>query len=184
MNQQQIQWAFTMLGLNEYATAEQAKHAYRLLCKQYHPDRNNSNDTLQIYLQIQQAYEIVCCVFELKQQQNRHISFPSSNTNISSSAVQIQAVNSMTGYRILGNDESAKQNYDRMQQRHKELQRLQRWETAAHKEKEQHKQKTYESFQNSRKLPSQQENEKRKHLQTKREAERIAGIIQQLLNLN
>lgn len=162
MNQQQIQWAFTMLGLNEYATMEQAKHAYRLLCKQYHPDRNNTNDTLQIYLQIQQAYEIVCCAFKLKQQQK----------------------NSITGCRIFGNDESAKRNYDRMQQRHNEIQRLQRWETATHKEKELHKQKMYESFQNSRKLPSQQENEKWQQLEMKREAERIAGIIQQLLNLN
>lgn len=162
MNQQQIQWAFAMLGLNEYATAEQAKHAYRLLCKQYHPDRNNSNDTLQIYLQIQQAYEIISCVFESRQHQT----------------------NSITSYRIFGNDESTKRNYDRMQQRHNEIKRLQRWETAAHKEKEQHKQKIYKNFQNSRKLPSQKEDEYRKQLETKREAERIAGIIQQLLNLN
>lgn len=167
MNQQQIQWAFAMLGLTEYATTEQAKHAYRLLCKQYHPDEHNSNDTLQIYQQIQQAYEIVCCVFELKKHQNRHIT-----------------ANSCAGYRIFGNDESAKLNYDRMQQRYNEIKRLQRWETAAHQKKEQHKQKMYEDFQNSRKLPSQQEKEKWKQLETKREAERIAKIIQQLLNLN
>lgn len=176
MNQQQMQWAFAMLGLNEYATKEQAKHAYRLLCKQYHPDGANSNDTLEIYLQIQRAYEIVCYAFELMHQQNGHV----SNT----SHVPTPAANFQTGGRIFGNDESARRNYDRMQQRHNEIKRLQRWETAAQKEKEQQKQKTYENFQNSRKLPSQQEAEKWKQLETKREAERIAGIIQQLLNLN
>lgn len=164
MNQQQICWAFAMLGLNEYATKEQAKHSYRLLCKQYHPDKNASNEALQIYLQIQQAYEIVC--------------------NVLGSSAKISTTNQSGSYRILGNNEAVKRNYNQMQERQNELKRLQRWERTARKEKEQQKQQFYKNFQSSRKLPSEQEAERWKQLETQMEAKRIAGIIEQLLKLN
>lgn len=166
MNQQQIYWAYATLGLNVYATEAQAKHAYRLLCKQYHPDRNNSTEALQMYLQIQQAYEIVC------------------NAITSASYVPTNTPNVTNSCRIFGNSEAVKHNYNQMRERQSELKRLHRWETASQKEKELQKQQQYKNFQSSRKLPSQQEKEKWKQLETKREAERIAAIIEQLIKLN
>lgn len=166
MNQQQIHWAFAILGLNEYATKEQVKHSYRLLCKQYHPDKNASNEALQIYLQIQQAYEIVCNAF------------------VSSAQIPTSTANQSSSCRIFGNNETVKRNYRQMQERQNELERLRRWETTAQKEKAQQKQQLYKNFHSSRKLPSEQEAEKRKNLETQMEAKRIAGIIEQLLKLN
>ena len=49
--------AYRILGISHYATMEEIKKAYRILCKQCHPDKNASPEALQKYLQVQNAYE-------------------------------------------------------------------------------------------------------------------------------
>lgn len=51
------QEACKYLGINEKATEEEIKKAYRFMVKQYHPDVNAQADTREIYIKIQAAYE-------------------------------------------------------------------------------------------------------------------------------
>lgn len=206
MNEQQIYWAFATLGLPRNANKEQAKHAYRLLCKQYHPDKNNSNNTIQRYLLVQQAYEMVCYVldfqknFQLQQQQlnqPKDFSMYSGSdsqqgfTDKTSTCGSSQSYgnpyynqhNQSTG-RIFGNNEAVKQNYNKMQKRQAETQRLRQWEDTTQRQKKQQKEKKVQELLHSRKLPSQIEQEKWNQLERQKEAERIAGIIQKILELN
>ncbi len=51
------QEACKYLGINENATDEEVKRAYRVMVKRYHPDANIQIDTREIYIKIQEAYE-------------------------------------------------------------------------------------------------------------------------------
>lgn len=46
-----------VLGLNEGASEEEIKKAYRTLAKKYHPDHNTSPDAAKKFREIQEAYE-------------------------------------------------------------------------------------------------------------------------------
>ncbi|MCQ2575881.1 MAG: DnaJ domain-containing protein [Treponema sp.] len=48
-------WA--ILGLNEGASIEEIKKAYRILAKKYHPDHNSSPDSERKFREVQAAYE-------------------------------------------------------------------------------------------------------------------------------
>jgi curved DNA-binding protein CbpA len=50
---------YEILGLPDNATDSQIKNAYRRLVKEYHPDRNKSNDAHHRISEINQAYEIL-----------------------------------------------------------------------------------------------------------------------------
>lgn len=187
MNEQQIFWAFSTLGLPRNATKEQAKHAYRLLCKQYHPDKNNSDNTVQMYLLVQQAYEIVCYVLDLQQKSEYQQSSGVYSTPVYNTAyVNPSPYNSYqtsSGGRIFGNNESVRRNYNRMQQRKAETKRLHQWESTTKRKKEQEKKQMVQELLGARKLPSEYEQEKWKELEKRKEAERIAGIIQKILEM-
>lgn len=51
------QEACKYLGIQENATDEEVKRAYRVMAKRYHPDVNVQIDTREIYIKIQEAYE-------------------------------------------------------------------------------------------------------------------------------
>ncbi|MCY1712844.1 DnaJ domain-containing protein [Caproiciproducens galactitolivorans] len=48
---------YEVLGLDEHATQEQIKTAYRTLVKKYHPDVNNASNAATFFRMIQEAYE-------------------------------------------------------------------------------------------------------------------------------
>lgn len=50
---------YTILGVNEAATPEELKKAYRKLAFQFHPDRNPNKSSGQKFLEISQAYKIL-----------------------------------------------------------------------------------------------------------------------------
>lgn len=186
MNEQQIFWAFSTLGLPRNATKEQAKHAYRLLCKQYHPDKSNSDSTIQMYLLVQQAYEIVCYVLDFQQNSQYQktptaYNMPGYNTSYVYQQSPHWNYQTPSGGKILGNNESVRRNYNQMQQRKAETKRLHQWESTTKRKKEQEKKQMVQELLGSRKLPSQYEQEKWEELEKKKEAERIAGIIQKIL---
>ncbi len=53
------QEACKYLGIPENASDEEAKRAYRMMAKQYHPDANIEIDTREVYFRIQEAYEFL-----------------------------------------------------------------------------------------------------------------------------
>ena len=56
MNEKQ-EYYYRVLGLKSGATPGEVKSAYRRLVKLYHPDRDNSPDTLSMYKEIHKAYK-------------------------------------------------------------------------------------------------------------------------------
>jgi len=50
---------YSTLGLSSSATPDKIKHAYRNLAKQYHPDKNNTEEATHKFQQISAAYEIL-----------------------------------------------------------------------------------------------------------------------------
>jgi len=50
---------YFILGLNTYAHAQEVKRAYRKLALQYHPDRNPSAEAASIFVEVNEAYEVL-----------------------------------------------------------------------------------------------------------------------------
>jgi hypothetical protein len=50
---------YFILGLNIYAHAQEVKRAYRKLALQYHPDRNPSAEAAAIFVEVNEAYEVL-----------------------------------------------------------------------------------------------------------------------------
>lgn len=50
---------YSILGVNENATHEEIKKAYRSLSLKYHPDKNNNNENVEKFHKISEAYEIL-----------------------------------------------------------------------------------------------------------------------------
>lgn len=169
MTQQQIVWAFSVLGIPQNSTREDAKHAYRNLCKKYHPDMNlGGKDTSKEYLYVTQALGIVNQYFdylELCQKQ-----------------IQMQAsVPWNSGGRIYGDNAQTRKNYEQMQQRKQETGRLKKWETQNKQREKEQKRMLYEQYSRGSGLPSKRQEKFQKDREIKKEAERIARIIERLL---
>lgn len=171
MYQQQVIWAFSILGIHQNSSREDAKRAYRNLCKKYHPDTNlEGGDTSREYIYVNQAYEIVNQYFTCMEIYKEQM------------LLQMQRNASWTlGGRVYGDNAETRKNYEQMQQRKSETGRLRKWEKENEQKEKEQKRMIYEKYKNSRGLPSQrQENFKQKQ-EMKKEAERIAGIIERLL---
>jgi curved DNA-binding protein CbpA len=50
---------YILLGIDEKATQEEIKIAYRKKAKELHPDKNKNKDTTQKFQEINEAYEIL-----------------------------------------------------------------------------------------------------------------------------
>ena len=170
-----VKWAYETMELDEYADEKQLKHQYRILCKRYHPDGNNSDINLQSYYRVQQAYQIVSQVIR-----NRK----SYSAVYSGYGVKGTDKNPYFTGKVIGNNPQVHSNYKKMQQRMNENARLKEWEEAARKKKERKKNEDSEKMLKSRKLPSQTEREKLEKVKKHMEAERIAEIISVLLESN
>lgn len=158
--------ACKVLGISPYASKEEIKKAYRNMCKIYHPDRNSAPEAKKVYLEVQQAYRLLS-------QQGSQIKKP----NIF--YYQAPKKTNPCGKIIGGNSKDRDQNNLReetarklRQERHKRL-----------KEQEEKKKRELERRLAARKLPSEREAERRRKIEVQKEAERIADIIQTLINM-
>lgn len=50
---------YFILGLNIYASEAEIKQAYRKLALQFHPDRNTSKEAAAIFIEVNEAYEVL-----------------------------------------------------------------------------------------------------------------------------
>ena len=159
--------ACKILGVSIYATKEEIKKAYRNLCKMYHPDKNSAPEAKRIYLEVQQAYKYLLQQ-EIQEKQPKIFYYQAPQTAASQNNKIIGGSQREREQRILREEAARKLRQER-------LKRL--------KEQEEKKQQELERRLAARKLPSEREAEKRKKIAVQKEAERIAGIIQTLMNL-
>ncbi len=174
MTQQQIVWAFSILGISQNSNRDEAKRAYRTLCKKYHPDMNpEGRDTSKEYLYVNQAFEIVNQYFDYLELCRKQME------------IQMQASASyVTGGRIYGDNAMTRKNYEQMQQRKSETVRLKKWEMQNKEKEKQQQRKMHEKYGDYKRgggLPSKRQQEFEKRQEIKKEAERIALIIEKLL---
>lgn len=159
--------ACRILGVSPYATSEEIKRAYRNLCKMYHPDKNSSPEAKNLYLQVQQAYQFLSEQKTLTEQSNIfYYKAPEMKRNHDGKIMR----ESQKERELRRNREETARKL-----RHERQKRL--------KEQEEKKRQELERRLAARKLPSQREAEKRKKLEVQKEAERIANIIQTLMNM-
>lgn len=170
------QLALQILGLSGVVTREQVKRAYRVLCKKLHPDDNSSKEAYEQYLQVQMAYQWMMAYYAFPTEQKQvHIY---GNTMSKTNTTTARQTGKIIGGGPISEQQTTAQQYRRMQAKKLEQERKQR-----QKEEQERKKKIWEAMQNARKLPSQREAEKWKKIEAKREAERIAEIIKQLIML-
>jgi DnaJ-class molecular chaperone len=50
---------YKILGINENSSQDEIKKKYRSLSLKYHPDRNQSNEAVELYKKINEAYEVL-----------------------------------------------------------------------------------------------------------------------------
>jgi preprotein translocase subunit Sec63 len=50
---------YEILQVKTGSSAEEIRKAYRALAMKYHPDRNKAKDSLQKFLEVQRAYEML-----------------------------------------------------------------------------------------------------------------------------
>lgn len=164
--------AYELLGITkEYATKEEVKYAYRQRCKQLHPDDNPSEHALKLYLMVQEAYTFV---LEQKYYQSIEVK-PYVFTEIPQEK--------HTG-KVMGDWKTTSSGCHDVQYRKKMIEKLEEERQKKIKEEEERKRKIAEAMRKARKLPSEREAEKWKKIEARREAERIASIIQQLIRLD
>lgn len=160
--------ACRILGVSPYATKEEIKKAYRNLCKIYHPDRNSTSEAKKIYLEVQQAYAFLSQQeTQIKQPKIFYYQAPPSTTNPGG---KIIGGNPKEREQSILREETARK---LRKERHKRL-----------REQEEKKKQELERRLAARKLPSEREAERRKKIELQKEAERIADIIQKLINMN
>lgn len=165
------QEAYSILGLSVTATQEEVKKAYREQCKRFHPDDNSSREALEQYLLVQKAYQWIA--------QNIHFSTLQSQPHIYGN---VTSSTRRTG-KVVGGWQVSEPNYSEQQYRQMQLRKLEEERKKKKKEEEEKQKKILEAMQKARKLPSEREAEKWKKIEVEREAQRIAKLIKQLMEL-
>ncbi|CAD2216555.1 translocation protein SEC63 [Angomonas deanei] len=64
-----------VLGVSTSASMSEIKKKYRTLARQYHPDRNSTDEARQLFIQLRRAYKALVdpVAFEEEEQRNRHL---------------------------------------------------------------------------------------------------------------
>lgn len=182
--QQNIKQACQILGISEYTNKDEVKKAYRTLCKKYHPDRNPAPDAVKHYIEVQQAYDIitqaeqyVTPVSAAKPQTAYEVFYKNIKNNRSASNTK------STKTKILGGTTFDTKKYEELQQRNAQKRKIEKERARLQKEKERKQQEEIAARMKARKLPSEKEAERREKIAVQKEAERIAGIIERLMEL-
>lgn len=165
------QEAYLIMGIQgNMPTKEELKRKYRELCKQLHPDDNPSREAVEQYLKVQQAYHwILEHQYYARDQVQKYV-------------FQDMKEPARTG-KIIGGWQTTEPTYTNQQYRQMMNKRMEEERRKKAREEEEKQRKIWEAMQKARKLPSEREAEKWKEIETRREAERIAALIQQLLSL-
>lgn len=112
-----------ILGIKEDASDEQIKKAYRYKAKLYHPDVNPDSDTREYYIRIQSAYEY------LLNQQTSGVSMNRSGNGAYGMANQpYQNPNNIRPAKIFESSAAARASYQRLKDKEKELEKIQKWD--------------------------------------------------------
>lgn len=154
--------AYQILGLYGYVTKTDVKKAYRILCKNLHPDKNPSSQALERYLAVQTAYQIILQMGWYQP--------------------DIPVVKPAVSGKIIG-DPSMTKRYQELQFKERQTRRLKEEQRKRMEEKEAKRKQELEAQMKARKLPSEREAEKWKKIELEREAARIAQLIQKLMEL-
>lgn len=162
---QGMQEAYGILGVPMYASKDQIKKAYRSLCKEYHPDKNQNPYAIQRYLEIQKAYRFLVET-EALQIKNNFGEFCRTNK-------KGKIIGGRSPY--YRHEEIVKKAEQAEKKRKEKLEEL---------KKQEERKRQLEKRMQYRKLPSEIEAEKMKKIEMEREAERIAQIIKKLIELN
>lgn len=110
------------LGVNERASIEEIKKAYRDRAKLYHPDANLHCDTREYYIKIQTAYKYM---IDNRSNQNYVSSgFNSQNGNYSSPTCMQQ----QRPVKIFSTNATVKAQYQKQKEKEKELKKVKKWE--------------------------------------------------------
>ncbi len=201
---QNVKQAYQILGISEYAAKEEVKKAYRILCKEFHPDRNADPNATQYYIEVQQAYELIMRTRQYHEKaakavpcaahdvfyKNACMTADRMASAASNREYRSEGKNSSTSYtmfsgekKILGGSPSYMKKYEEMQQKNEQKRRLEREAELQRKEKERRGREELAARIRRRKLPSEKEAERREKIAVQKEAERIAGMIEKLMKL-
>jgi DnaJ-class molecular chaperone len=104
------------LGVNETASMDEIKKAYRYKVKLYHPDENLGLDTNDYYIKIQESYEFL-------------INNPYSNPyNVIPSMYYNPVMQQTRPAKVFSSTAQTKANYNRQKEKEKEVEKLHKWD--------------------------------------------------------
>lgn len=117
-----IREACFYLGINESASIEEIKKAYRDKAKLYHPDANLQCDTREYYIKIQTAYKYL---IDNKSNQN-YVSPGFNSQNVHSSSLTY--MQQQRPVKIFSTNTTVKAQYQKQKEKEKELKKVKKWE--------------------------------------------------------